>query len=397
MYTFKNYDDYKAQRDALLNEAETLLNDGKTEEYEAKVEEVNQMDEEYEAYAQNQANLAALRGSVKVPLSAIGSAKVIDSLEMDDGMEYRVQFMNYVLKGEPIRMRNADETTVTSDVGAVIPNHIVERIVEKMERTGNILAKVTRTFYKGGVTVPTSSAKPVATWTTERGTTEKQKKTTGSISFSYYKLKVQVAVSLIVDNVTLEVFERTITANIAEAITKALETAIISGTGSGQPKGILKEKAPDGQNVEIAAGKSITYADLCKAEGALPSAYDDASWCMKKSTFMSQIIGMVDTNKQPIARVNSGINGKPEYTILGRPVEFSEDMPAFAGTAPAADTVVAFIFRFADYMMNTNLGITVSRYTDQDTDDEVTKAIMLADGKVIDTNSLVTVTAKKTA
>ena len=44
-------------------------------------------------------------------------------------------------------------------------------------------------------------------------------------------------------------------------------------------------------------------------------------------------------------------------------------------------------------MLNTNMNVTVSRYTDQDTDDEVTKAIMLADGKVIDKNSLVTVTA----
>ena len=54
---------------------------------------------------------------------------------------------------------------------------------------------------------------------------------------------------------------------------------------------------------------------------------------------------------------------------------------------------MAFIFRLQDYMLNTNMNVTVSRYTDQDTDDEVTKAIMLADGKVIDKNSLVTVTA----
>ena len=68
-------------------------------------------------------------------------------------------------------------------------------------------------------------------------------------------------------------------------------------------------------------------------------------------------------------------------------------MPFFTGAKPSAKTVVAFIFRLQDYMLNTNMNVTVSRYTDQDTDDEVTKAIMLADGKVIDKNSLVTVTA----
>ena len=68
-------------------------------------------------------------------------------------------------------------------------------------------------------------------------------------------------------------------------------------------------------------------------------------------------------------------------------------MPSFTGAKPSAKTVVAFIFRLQDYMLNTNMNVTVSRYTDQDTDDEVTKAIMLADGKLIDKNSLVTVTA----
>lgn len=398
---FKNYEDYKAQRDVLLAEAENLLNEGKAEEYEAKVEEVKQLDEAYEIYARNQADLTALKGAAKVPLSIAGRAAVMErtvaeNTGADDELEYRKQFMNYVLKGTPIRMENADETTATTDVGSVIPTTIINRIVEKIETTGNILAKVTRTFYKGGVSVPTSSAKPEATWTTERGTTDKQKKSTGSIVFSYYKLKTQIAVSIMVDNVTMEVFEKTLAANIAEAVTKALETAIIKGSGTGQPKGILKETVVSGQNIDIAAGKSITYQDICNAEGKLPSAYDSgASWCMKKSTFMGQIIGMTDQNGQPIARVNSGINGRPEYTILGRRVEFSEDMPAFSGTAPAADTVIAFIFRFADYMLNTNMGLTISRYTDQDTDDEVTKAIMLADGKVIEKNSLVTVTAKK--
>ena len=59
-----------------------------------------------------------------------------------------------------------------------------------------------------------------------------------------------------------------------------------------------------------------------------------------------------------------------------------------------ADTIVAFLFRMKDYMLNTNMQPTVKKYTDEDTDDEVTKCIMLADGKVIDNNSLVTLTVK---
>ena len=48
----------------------------------------------------------------------------------------------------------------------------------------------------------------------------------------------------------------------------------------------------------------------------------------------------------------------------------------------------------ADYVLNTNLNMTIKRYEDNDTDDMVTKAIMLADGKVVDKGSLVTITKK---
>lgn len=379
---FKDYNDYKTQRDNLIAEAKQMLESGDSEGYKGKVTAVENLDKAWDEYAKEQANIAALEGAVKVPLMT----DILSAGSQNDDIAYRKQFMNYVMNKVPM----TNETTMSTDAGAVIPQTVLDRIVEKMETTGNILAKVTRTFFKGGVNVPTSSAKPVATWTTESGTSTKQKKAVGSVTFTYYKLKVQIAMSIVVDNVTLDVFERTLISNIAEAMTKAIETAIIKGTGKGQPKGIISE-TPN-EKVEIAAGEKITYDKLCEAEGLLPSGYDGAEWCMKKSTFMTQIMGMTDSTGQPIARINSGINGKPEYSILGRHVEFSEDVPAFAEVE--SDTVVAFLFRFEDYMLNTNLDVTVTRYTDQDTDDEVTKAIMLVDGKTIDNNSYVPVVLK---
>ena len=45
-------------------------------------------------------------------------------------------------------------------------------------------------------------------------------------------------------------------------------------------------------------------------------------------------------------------------------------------------------------MFNTNYAMTVKRYEDNDTEDQITKAIMICDGKPLDVNSLVTVTKK---
>ena len=306
-------------------------------------------------------------------------------------MAYRKAFMQYVCRGAAIPTEyRADAVSSTTDVGAVIPTNVLNQIVQKLESTGMILALVTRTAYKGGVAIPVSTVKPVATWVSEGKGSDKQKHTAtkdGMITFAYHKLRCAVAVSLEVDTMAISAFETLLINNIVEAMTKALEKSIIDGTGTGQPKGILAETPETGQAIESAAP---AYADLIAAEGALPQAYENgAVWCMSKKTFM-QYYGLTDTNGQPIGRVNYGIAGKPERTLLGRPVVCCDYVTSYAASV-AAGTVFAFLFNFKDYVLNTNYAMGVKKYEDNDTDDMVTKGIMLADGKVVDKNSLVTI------
>lgn len=314
----------------------------------------------------------------------------------DDGdrygsMAYRKAFMQYVCRGEAIpKEYRADAISKTTDVGAVIPTTVLNQIVEKLESTGMILALVTRTAYKGGVSIPVSTVKPTATWVNEGAGSDKQKKDIkkdGMITFAYHKLRCAVAVSLEVDTMAMSAFESLLINNIVEAMTKALEQAIISGDGSGKPKGILAETPATGQAIESAAP---SYADLIAAEAALPLAYENgAKWCMSKKTFMAYV-GITDSTGQPIARVNHGITGKPERTLLGREVVLCDYVPAYTSTLTAG-TVFAFLFNFKDYVLNTNYTMGVKKYEDNDTDDQITKGIMLADGKVVEKNSLVTI------
>lgn len=302
-----------------------------------------------------------------------------------DSLEYRKAFMNYVLRGEkiPAELR-VDAITYTTDVGSVIPETVLNRIVEKLEATGMILPLVTRTAIKGGVSVPTSSVKPVATWVAEGAGSDKQKKPTGNIQFAYHKLRCAVAVSLEVDTMALPVFESTLINNVVEAMTKAIEQAIISGTGTGQPKGILTETPVSGQSLDVS---EITYQTLIDAESALPLEYEaNAVWVMTKKTFMT-FAGMVDNNGQPIARVNYGIGGRPERTLLGRSVVLCNYIDSFSTAATGSP--FAFLFNFSDYILNTNYQMGVKKYEDNETDDLVTKAIMIVDGKAVDINSLV--------
>jgi HK97 family phage major capsid protein len=105
-----------------------------------------------------------------------------------DTMEYRRAFMAHVLRGAPIPAEyRADAITKTTDVGSVIPTTTLNKIIEKLEAVGMILPLVTRTAYKGGLAIPTSSVKPVAKWVAEGKGSDKQKKGTGSITFSMKK------------------------------------------------------------------------------------------------------------------------------------------------------------------------------------------------------------------
>ncbi len=402
-------EEYMNKRKGLINEAQSFIDGGKLKEAADKTKEVKALDDSFDAESKAQANLNALSGTPKiVDISAAGNPVAGTTVastfapqgpaDVYDSDEYRKAFMDYTLRGKafPANLRDAAESTKTPDVGAVIPTTIAQRIVEKMESIGMILPLVTHTAYQGGVSIPTSTVKPVATWVAEGAGSDTQKKTTGNITFGYYKLRCAVSMSLETSVVTLGFFETTFVNSVSEAMVKAQEQAIISGTGSGQPKGILAETAPDGQNVDVTASGKSDYSTLVDAEAALPLAYENgAVWFMTKKTFM-KFVGMVDSAKQPIARVNYGISGAPERTLLGRRVVLNDYMPSYADTV-ASDTVVAFLFRPEDYVLNTNYAVTIKRYEDNETDDQVTKAIMLVDGKAVDKSSLVTVTKLATA
>ena len=312
---------------------------------------------------------AELRNAQVVSTFNLGGKETMEN----HNMEYRNAFMEYVLRGTPIPAElRADQNTVTGDVGSVIPTHLVNQIIEKFDNVGMILPLITKTSYKAGVEIPTSTVKPVATWVSEGAGSDRQKKATGKITFAYYKLRCEISMSMEVGTLALSAFEAKFVENVAKAMTYAVENAVINGTGSGQPKGILTETG-----VPVTGGAN--YAKVCEVEAAIPVEYETgAKWCMNKKTFM-RFVAMVDQAGQPIARVNYGIAGKPDRTILGRDVVIS----------PYVADDKAFVFDFADYILNTIYDMGISKKQDWETEDLLTKAVMSVDGKVVDTGSLV--------
>lgn len=329
-------------------------------------------------------------------------------------LEYRKAFRDYIANGDAKNLRAAaGNATSDTNGGTVIPENLLNQIIEKLETVGTIYNLVTKTAYPVGQTIPREATKPVATWV-GRNTTTLANSTSGegngstvvkgvnldtAISFTHFKLRCEVAMTEEVAQMSLSAFEALFVKNVSLAMLRAIEGTIVDGDGHGQPTGILANTAPTGQAIEVAATDKLDYQLLCDAEAAIPPEYEaGAKWCMSKKTFMD-FVGMVDSNGQPIARVNYGINGKPERTLLGRDVvlyqpQSGSKLGNYADTV-TADTLFAFIFNFEDYILNNNYDLGIQHKIDWDNEDHRTKAVAAYDGKVVDKGSLVTLTKKK--
>ncbi len=370
-------------------EIRSMLEGNGTVDMEALEKELRALNDEQEEIERRQqmANEIQTGAIESAPVGKPGETQVRKNLL--DSLEYREAFMEYVCRGAeiPVELRGNANTT-TADVGALVPPVTLNKIVEKIESFGELIPLVNRTSYKTGMTIPTASIKPTASWVAEGAGSDRQKSSLdASITFGHYKLRCAVSVSLETEVMTLSAFEARLVSSVSEAMARAIQTAILKGTGSGQPTGILTTAAK-GQTINVAA---IDYKTLVSAEAALPMEYESgAVWVMTKKTFM-EFIGMVDTAGQPIGRVDHGIGGVPERTLLGRRVVLTNDLPSYAKTLKKAD-VFAFLYNFRDYTLNTNYSIGIKTYEDNETDDIIRKTIMICDGKPIEYASLVKLT-----
>ena len=381
----------KRLKEILQRKAEirSALEGNEQVDLDAFEKELRELDEEYETIEKReklmqqaeQINNGELESRTISTFNMTGQPETRSPEESE--LAYRNAFMDFILRDAPIPTE-LRETTNTSDIGSVIPQTVLNRIIEKLDASGMILPLITNTSFKGGLTIPLSTVKPKATWVAEGSGSANQKKTTGSITFNYHKLRCAVAVTLEVETMALAVFEQVLVNNIVEAMTIALEQAIISGDGIGKPKGILAETPNEGQALDVA---KIEYQTLVDVEAALPLEYEtNAVYVMTKKTFM-KMASIKDENGQPIGRVNYGIAGAIERSLLGRSVVLCNYLDSF--DSAATGNPFAFLYNFKDYILNTNYQMGVKKYEDNETDDLVTKAIMIADGKSVDNGSLV--------
>lgn len=387
----------------------SLVESENKEERSAINESLNNLDEEIaelRSLIENCEKPAEQRGDLGRELYGLGGKEFRNQNQEDDlynTIEYRRAFKNFIATGKmPEQYRAATKTTDTG-ISTVIPTNLANYILEKFEQLGVIYNLVTKTSYPVGQSIPVDNVKPTATWVVEgAGSTPQNKTLSTLITFTHHKLRCEVRMTQEVATMTLPMFENLFMKQVPQAMLRAIESAIVDGDGSGKPTGILNyaSSIAADKKLSVAAGATnkLTYKLLCDAEAAIPTEYEaTAKWCMTKKTFMS-FIAMTDSAGQPIARVNYGIGGKPERTLLGRDVviyvpQTGSKLGTYADTV-SAETIFAFICDFSDYCLNTNYDLGISHATDWDNEDHKTKAVMACDGKLVLSDSLITLSKK---
>ncbi|GAA1749460.1 phage major capsid protein [Nonomuraea bangladeshensis] len=242
-------------------------------------------------------------------------------------------------------IRNSYGSTIPSDGGFLIPETLRSNLLQVALETSIVRPRAT-VIPMDSLRVPlpviddTSHASSVyggmiGYWTEEAGAL-----TDTSATFSRVVLEARKLTGY--SEVPNELFQDSVVSFASflnqvwpRAIAYFEDVAFIDGSGVGEPLGVLNADAA--VTVSRATGNEINWADVVKMYARmLPASLGSAVWLANINTFpqLAQMI-ISDTNgvASPALWLSNGqgIEGPP-MTLLGRPVIFTEKVPAL-GTA----------------------------------------------------------------
>ena len=332
--------------------------------------------------------MARSLGSFKMATSEQRTGNALDS------MEYRQAFMRYVQTGEWNYQKRADETLITSDVGKIIPNTIMNEFLKDLKVYGNLYNRVRHLNVKGGVEFPIEELVPTVTWITETTVSETQAvpEIKTSVSFGYHIVEARLSQSLLSQVVSLPYLETEMARLLAEAFVKEFDRIIISGTGSGQPLGILNDARVKSTNKITLS--SADMADWTKWRtkffAKIPLAYrGEGVMIMTAATWETYIMTLKDANDRPLyIETYDPVSGNTTCRFAGREVILVEpDILKDYDTAGSGEAWAIYL-KPTDYAINTNMQIGFKRWFDDDKNKYFNKGLCIMDGKLLDVNSV---------
>ena len=287
-----NKEKYLARRKALLDEAEALIKSKDVVKADAKMAEAEKLDARWEAYKLANANEDALKDKTKVTdieskSVKDGEYKTIDKFDggknmerLNNGLELKA-FQKYLTTG--IKTMTDTELSALSLSGsaAVIPTTIMKTLISD-EKWSDLLHRATVMIeeHAGKIKIPIAS-NTAASWKLECSDVDAESNsyeaspTLTNLELGGYELYRWSRISSASYSMATVEFQEMILELLSAEVVETLEKSFISGTGSGQPKGLDNLTWTPGTNQKLTASEEtpIGPADIATALSYLPQRY----------------------------------------------------------------------------------------------------------------------------
>ena len=368
----RSIQDLREQRGALAKELNARMETGKA-----------WTPEDQTVYDANIAQIDAIDAQIG-RISALNERVASDALDgrvveataravRDNGGDPRAVFQKWMRGGDGAlnaadlaTIQNTMSTTTNSEGGFTVATEVAQSVLENLKAFGGMreVANVIQTAQGNPINFPTSDGtSEVGEILAENASATDLDPTFGVRTLSVFKYSskvVTVPYELLQDS-SVDV-EAMVRARLATRIGRITNAHFTTGTGSGQPNGVVTATSV-GKTGTTGQTLTVTYDDLVDLQHSVDPAYralNNEKFMMNDSTLRS-IRKLKDGQNRPIfvPGYEMGVPGGMPDTLLGSPVVINQDVATMAANAKSI-----LFGDFSFYTIRDVMEVTLFRFTD---------------------------------
>ena len=267
--------------------------------------------------------------------------------------------------------KRADSFNTLTGSAAVVPTQTLNEVIKQARDTNGLFNEVRIFNVPSNLSVPVGTPTDAASWHTEGATVDRGSVTSTAVTFTGRELIKVLSMSAAVKRMELKAFERYITDELKNSVADAVGAAIVSGSGNGQPTGILSGITwTDANTVSTTA---LTADNLLAAVAKMPAGYaGGAKFAMSTATLFGQVYTLKDGNERYLF-TDPAAGGVRR--LFGFEIVIDDNIPA--------GTVLFGNFRYYGVNIPEGVAVEVSRESGFTSGLIDFRALCIADGKPI--------------
>jgi HK97 family phage major capsid protein len=263
-------------------------------------------------------------------------------------------------------IRAAMSTTTTTEGGFTVATEYMKSLEQAMKAYGGMLQVATIMNTGSGATMNFPTADPTAEVGAiigQNATVSRVDTTFGNVALDTYKYTsndIAIPWELIQDAfIDIEAYINEV---LAMRLGRILNTHCTTGTGTGQPRGVVTA-ATLGKTGTTGQTLSVIYDDLVDLEHSVDPAYralPGVGYMMHDSS-VKVVRKIKDTQGRPlfVPGYEQGNPGGAPDRLMGRPITVNQDVPVMAANAKSI-----LFGAFSKYKIRNVMDLTIFRMTD---------------------------------